>query len=146
MASVRSPQELIAWQLCEELGDVVVEVIANERVARHRDFCDQLDRAANGPAPHIAEGFGRGTSREFAHYLRIAIGSLLETRTLLLRGGRRNLWSNDKGAAVLSLCDRALDMTRKLLASKTRQIEREKEQRRARSSNRTASKRRSVNP
>jgi four helix bundle protein len=76
----------------EELADFVVEITATGPSSRHGDFCDQIRRASDGPGPHIAEGFGRFTPREFAHYLRMAVSSLMETRSLLLRGGRRSYW------------------------------------------------------
>jgi four helix bundle protein len=112
----------VAWQLCEELADLVVAMTATGSVSRDFNFCDQIRRSSGGPGPNIAEGFGRFTSREFAHYLRMAISSVMETRTFLLRGQRLGYWKPDAGAAALSLCDRALDVSRKLLASKLRQI------------------------
>jgi four helix bundle protein len=122
MAIVRSPQGLVAWQLCEELGDLVVAIIATGPAARDFEFCDQIRRSATGPGPNIAEGFGRKSPKEFARFLGIAIASLMETRTHLQRGQRQNYWSLDTSRQALSLCDRSLDITRKLLASKQRQI------------------------
>ena len=95
----------------------------NGQVARDFSFCDQIRRAAGGPGPNIAEGFARYGPKEFAHYLRIAVGSLMETRTFLARGQRQGYWNEDVSTTALSLCDRALDITRKLLASKVRQIQ-----------------------
>ena len=122
MGIVRSPQDLVAWQLCEELGDLVVAIIAKGPAARDFEFCDQIRRSATRPGPNIAEGFGRKSPKEFARFLGIALASLLETRTHLGRGGRQNYWSAETLRQALSLCDRALDITRKLLASKERQI------------------------
>ena len=123
MGAGRSPENLVAWQLCEELADLVSALVATGPVARDFSFCDQIRRAAGGPGPNIAEGFGRYGAKEFAHFLRMAVGSLMETRTFLLRGRRQGYWSDDAALAALRLCDRALDMTRKLLASKVRQLE-----------------------
>ena len=123
MGAGRSPENLVAWQLCEELADLVSAMTAKGPVSRDFTFCDQIRRAAGGAGPNIAEGFARYGPREFAHYLRMAIGSLQETRTFLLRGQRQGVWPEEVCRAALSLCDRALDITRKLLASKLRQIE-----------------------
>ena len=101
-------------------------ITATGRVTKDFDFCDQLRRAAGGPGPNIAEGFARYGPKEFAHYLRMAVGSLMETQTFLLRGERQGYWSEDEARTALRLCDRALDMTRKLLASKVKQIEESK--------------------
>jgi hypothetical protein len=58
----------------------------------------------------------------------------METDTWLQRGSRNGYWNEDTFTRAKSLCDRALDITRKLLASKVRQIaeeERQKANRRA---------------
>jgi four helix bundle protein len=44
-----------------------------------RDFCHDIRRSSRSAPANIAEGFGRETHREFAHYLSIARASLLET-------------------------------------------------------------------
>src|SRR5688572_2550293 len=130
MGAGRSPENLVAWQLCEELADLVVAITATGPVCKDFKFRDQIRSSSGGPGPNIAEGFGRFTPREFAHYLRMAISSLMETRTFLLRGERLSYWTPQAGAAALSLCDRALDITRKLLASKLRQIDQEQDRKR----------------
>lgn len=105
---------------------MVSAITATGPVTKDFNFCNQLRRAAGGPGPNIAEGFARYGPKEFAHYLRMAVGSLMETQTFLLRGRRQGYWSEDKASAALRLCERALDMTRKLLASKLKQIEESK--------------------
>ena len=122
MPSITSHKQLVAWQLCEELADAVVALLAKGPGSKDFNFCDQLHRAADAPAPVIAEGYGRKTPKEFAHYLRIAVGSLRESSNLLERGRERRFWPDGEIQATLSLCWRALDITNKLLAAKQRQI------------------------
>jgi four helix bundle protein len=134
MPPIRTHEDIIAWQLCEELADLVIEITSKGPVARNLDFCDQIRRSSGAPGPHIAEGFGRYLPRPFAQYLRMAVSSLMETDTWLQRGSRNGYWNEDTFTRAKSLCDRALDITRKLLASKVRQIaeeERQKANRRA---------------
>ena len=105
-----------------ELDDYIGEITATGNVARDFKFCDQIRASAGGPAPHIAEGFGRFTPREFVRYLRIAISSLQETQTHLERGLHKKYFDQDVYVAASRLCGRALNITTRLLASKLRQI------------------------
>ena len=56
-----------------------------KRFPRNENFrlCDQLSRAVVSIPSNIAEGNGRGSKKEFAHFLAIARGSLYETMTQL---------------------------------------------------------------
>jgi hypothetical protein len=62
----------------------------------------------------------------------MAVSSLLETHTFILRGGRRGFWTREVYERTLALCERALDVTKKLLASKLRQIKADEARKRPR--------------
>ena len=51
--------------------------------SRDRNLSDQLRRAAISIVANIAEGFERGSNRQFAHFLAQARGSAGEVRSLL---------------------------------------------------------------
>ena len=76
--------ELVAWQRSDELRRFVIEITARPSVARDFRFCNQCKDAARSAPSNIAEGFGRWSHRDFARFLQIAIGSLKETRDLLI--------------------------------------------------------------
>ena len=78
-----------------------------------------------GPPAHIAEGFARFKPREFVRYLRMALGSLAETRTHLERGRRRAYFTEEQHQAASSLLNRSTYMVTRLLQSKLRQLEAE---------------------
>ena len=132
---VRKPEDLLAWQLCMELGTYVAEMVSKGPVSRDFKFCDQVRESSSAPAPHIAEGFGRWGAKEFARYLRMAVSSLMETQTHLEYGRVRNYFTPQEHSDAVTKCDRALRVTKALLQSKLRQVreeERRKKQKRPR--------------
>ena len=125
VSGVQRAEDLIAWQLCMELEDLVVSITAAGPVSRDFDFCDQIRRSAGSAAPTVAEGFGRFTPKEFVRYLRLALSSIAETETHLERGRRRNYFSEADHLKAVTLSRRARFMTTRLLQAKLRQIEAE---------------------
>jgi len=58
---------------------------------RGRGIAWQLIDSAGSVAANIEEGFGRGFGKDYARFLRIALGSAKETRGWYYRG--RHVWS-----------------------------------------------------
>ncbi len=76
-------------------------------MARDRKYCDQCKDAARSAASNIAEGFGRYKHRDFARFLRIAVGSLNEVRDQLIDGHARGYVTAAELAAGTRLVKRA---------------------------------------
>ena len=76
-------RNLIVWQKAMELVRMVYQASkkfpADERYA----LTDQLRRAVVSIPSNIAEGSGRASNKDYAHFLSIARGSLYETLTQL---------------------------------------------------------------
>ena len=76
-------RRLIVWQKAMELVKLVYGQVkllpSEERFA----LADQLRRAVTSIPSNIAEGNGRASNRDYAHFLAIARGSLFETMTQL---------------------------------------------------------------
>jgi four helix bundle protein len=81
--AVQSFRDSIAWQKAMELSTAVYG--ATRTFPREEMFglTSQLRRASVSIASNIAEGQGRLTSNEFAHFLGMARGSALEVETQL---------------------------------------------------------------
>ena len=99
--------ELAAWQLADELRRLILEITATPTVARDFRYCNQCKDAARSAASNIAEGFGRYKHREFARFLRIAMGSLKEVADLLIDGHERGYVNEAQLAAGLRLAKRS---------------------------------------
>jgi four helix bundle protein len=116
--SARKYQDLVAWQLCVELCDVVSECLGSGAISREFALRDQMRNAAHAAPAMIAEGFLRFTPDEFVRYLRMARGELGELQTHLTIATRRGLLSEAQASRLVPLANRAMAITTRLLASK----------------------------
>jgi four helix bundle protein len=78
---VKNYKDLIAWQKAVELATAVYEATRALPAEERYGLTAQMRRAAVSIPANIAEGEGRGGSREFIHFLRIAHGSVRELET-----------------------------------------------------------------
>ena len=108
MPAARDFTELVAWQRADDLERFVQEVIKRPSLARDSDYCEQTAGAAASAPRSIAEGFGRFAPAQFANFLRIAIGSELETRNQILKAWQRGAISDAEHCAGVVLSKRAI--------------------------------------
>jgi len=83
MATIRRFENIQAWQKARELVRRVYNVSASGAFNRDYGLRERTRRAAVSAMSNIAEGFGRKTSRDFAHFLDVAKGSAVEVESLL---------------------------------------------------------------
>ena len=83
MTAIRNHEDLIFWQLTEKLRERVFAFTARSEVARHEDFCDDIRRSARRAPAVISEGFYRFRPKDNANYVRMALGSIGETKNHL---------------------------------------------------------------
>ena|SRR5688572_20713672 len=89
-------ENLRVYQLSEDIADQIWDVaLAWNHFARDT-VGKQLVRAADSIGANIAEGDGRGTYQENRRFVRIARGSLNETKHWLRRAFRRDLLTKDQ--------------------------------------------------
>ena len=82
---------LIAWQKAMDLTVACYTVSSSIRRWRHGVLANQLLRASISVPANIAEGHGRGTDKDYAHFLDISMGSLGELDTLVELSHRLHL-------------------------------------------------------
>ena len=87
----RSYADLKVWRLAIDLAVTSCELADQFPAADRYGLASQLRRAATSVPANIAEGRGRGSSAESAHFLRIARGSLMEVETHVIIAERRAL-------------------------------------------------------
>lgn len=85
------PRDLICWQRAMDLAVNCYPLTRHLRILRHADLASQIFRAAVSVPTNIAEGHGRGTDKDFAHFLDISMGSVREVETLVVLTDRVGL-------------------------------------------------------
>lgn len=96
-------KDLIVWQKADELYHLVADDVEKfpKNLVAWRISIQLLD-SAGSISTNIAEGYGRGGSREFRQYFRQARGSLIETDNWLYKASKRGLIPEMKYGQVYS--------------------------------------------
>ena len=76
-------EKLTVWQSARQLCGEVYRVTQHFPKEELFGLTSQLRRAAVSITANIAEGSGRNSDRDFAHFLEMAYGSAMETAALL---------------------------------------------------------------
>ena len=77
-------KELRVWKEAIELAKLVYKTFAQFPPDEKYGLKSQVNRAAVSVPSNIAEGSGRGSNKEFAQFLKIAIGSAFEIETQMI--------------------------------------------------------------
>jgi four helix bundle protein len=80
---MRNYEKLRVWQAGMELADVAYQLTRTMPDTERFGLISQIRRAAVSVPANIAEGYGRGSGKDFLRFLRIARGSLFELETLI---------------------------------------------------------------
>ena len=83
MSTIKRFEDILAWKKARQLVKEIYLTCASGEFYRDFDLKDQIRRAAVSSMSNVAEGFGRKTNKDFAHFLDLARGSTLEVQSLL---------------------------------------------------------------
>jgi four helix bundle protein len=98
-------ENLRVYQLAECLADAVWDSVARWAVFARDTVGKQLVRTADSICANAAEETGRGSDADNGRFVRIARGSLHETRNWLLRAFRRNLFTCEQVESLKQYLD-----------------------------------------
>ena len=85
MASILRFEEIISWKEARILNGTIGKLIDDNRLDRNYRLISQIEGSSGSIMDNIAEGFGRGSRKEFVNCLSIAKGSAEESRSQLYR-------------------------------------------------------------
>jgi four helix bundle protein len=83
MATAQQFEDLRVWKDARDLVREVYKVTKQRAFRRDFSLRDQITRAATSTMSNIAEGFERGSRKEFVQFLNVAKGSNGEVRSQL---------------------------------------------------------------
>ena len=83
MATAKQFEDLRVWQDARVLVKAIYEASKQRDFYRDIGLREQIRRAAASAMSNVAEGFERGTRKEFIQFLNIAKGSVGEARSQL---------------------------------------------------------------
>jgi len=83
VSEIRSHRDLRVWQSSMELAERVYALCRTWPNEERYRLSDQLIRAATSIPANIAEGFSRGSAKDYARFLAIARGSTAECETFI---------------------------------------------------------------
>jgi len=112
-------ENLQVWQEARELNKEVYRL--TRKFPNQEVFCltSQIRRAAVSVSSNIAEGSGRNSDKDFAHFLEQSYGSLMEVASLLYLALDESYISQDDAKGLLD----AQELLAKKIAALNRSLE-----------------------
>jgi four helix bundle protein len=126
-------EKLRVYQLAEQLADLIWGIVIKWDYFPKITVGKQIVTAADGVSSNIAEGTGRGSYLDNKRFVKIARGSLYETKNWLRRSYRRKLISDDDVSQLKPIMDKLLPSLNAYYRSIERAAEIERTKNKARS-------------
>jgi four helix bundle protein len=91
LARIESHRDLLVWQKGMDLVVAVYDLVRPFPATERFGLSLQMTRAAASIPANIAEGYGRNSTRDYARFVSIAKGSLMELETFVMLTVRLDL-------------------------------------------------------
>jgi len=114
---IRNFFDLTAWQKGRELVKMVYEATRGMPREEIYGLTSQVRRAAVSIPSNIAEGYGRGSTNDYLHFLRTARGSAYEVQTQLMLIADLGMLRHDLVANVIEAAQRCSQVIAGLIRS-----------------------------
>ena len=112
-------EDLDVWKRACRLATRVYEAL---RDCRDFGLKDQMTRAAVSIASNIAEGYERGTNKEFVRFVNIAKGSAAELRTQAYIANQIGLLDDEQRAELVEETKGIAGMLQKLVNARNNRV------------------------
>ena len=110
-------RDLKVWQTAIRLATEVYKLSGLFPKQETYGLTSQIQRSAVSVPSNIAEGHGRNSSKEFNHFLGVAMGSLAELETQLILAQQLGCLDEETIESVLQISDETGKMIRGLQKS-----------------------------
>jgi len=103
MAKINSHRDLTVWQKAMDLAVQTYRRTSKFPSNETYRLVSQATQAAASVPTNIAEGYARATKKDYANFLAIAKGSLMETETFLMLAIRLGYLTHTEATGALGL-------------------------------------------
>ncbi len=110
MGTIKKFQDLHVWQEARKLCQMVDKYFLRNDSIRDYPLKDQLNRSSGSVMDNIAEGFGRGGSKEFRQFVAISLGSLNESQSQIIRAHDRAYVNDQQYEELMNLSEKLVGM------------------------------------
>jgi four helix bundle protein len=107
MPPIQSHRDLIVWQKAMELSVEVYRLTKRFASDELYSLVSHLRRSASAIPANIAEGRGRYSEKDFAHFVSVARGFVMEVDTFLRLAVRLDYLTLDQAKSALALAELA---------------------------------------
>jgi len=104
MAGFKRFEDILAWQKAREISRHIYVESSKGEFSKDYDLRSQIRRASISMMANIAEGFGRRSDKDFAHFLNIAHGLAYEVQSHLYLALDLNYMSTENFCHSSRLC------------------------------------------